>query len=169
MKYKWSLMLCVLPLMAAPAGRVLAAAPDPEGGTWRGTLTYADYHSPGKLVTLPTRLVVTLAGPDELSLYYVFDDGPGKIVYSYERMALDPARTELTWISGVTKPNTNKYRITSANANNDGAKIDFERPVDSGTDTYTLEISARTWQLAKREARAGKQDLQRSKYEFTRT
>jgi hypothetical protein len=170
---KRSLLLSIGFVYAKPAFALYDPKPSdllaPAIGSWRGTLTYADYQSPGKLVTLPTRLVVTLVGPDELSLYYVFDDGPGKIVYSYERMAIDQSRTELTWISGVTKPKTSKYRIKSAIANNEGASIDFDQNVDSGTDTYTLEITGRTWRLGKREARAGKQDLQRSKYDFTRT
>lgn len=167
---KRSLLLSLGFLCGKPAFALYDPKPSdllaPAIGSWRGTLTYADYQSPGKLVTLPARLVVTLVGPEELSLYYVFDDGPGKIVYSYERMALDTSRSELTWISGVTKPNTSKYRIASANAHGDGAKIDFERTVDSGLDTYTLEVTARILSLTKREARTGQQDLQRSKYEF---
>jgi hypothetical protein len=140
----------------------------PSVGAWNGTLTYADYQSPGKLVTLPARLVAALAGPAELSLYFVFDDGPGKTVYSYERMALDPVRRELTWTSGVSNPNTSKYRVISASADHKESRIEFDREVDSGVDAYTLEFTAKTWQLIKREVRAGKEELQRSRYDFVR-
>jgi hypothetical protein len=45
-------------------------------GTWLGSLTYRDYQKPEKMVTLDTQMTVSLIAPDELSLYYVFDDGP---------------------------------------------------------------------------------------------
>lgn len=141
----------------------------PALGAWRGTLVYADYQNPDKTVTLQTRLVVTLSGPEELSLYYVFDDGPGKTVYSYERMTFDSAKQELVWASGVTKPSTSTYKINLATATNNGSKIEFDRAVESGLDSYTLEVNASSWQLTKREIRAGKQELQRNRYEFART
>jgi hypothetical protein len=70
---KRDLPLSVGVLCAKPAWALYDPMPSdllaPAIGSWRGTLTYADYQSPGKVVTLPTRLVVTLAGPVELSLY----------------------------------------------------------------------------------------------------
>jgi hypothetical protein len=71
----------------------------PAIGSWSDTLLHADYQSPDRLVSLQARLVVTLSGPEELSLYYVFDDGPGKTVYSDERMSFDSTKNELTWTS----------------------------------------------------------------------
>lgn len=168
-----SVVLCLGSSIAMPSLALYDPKPSallvPALGSWAGTLVYADYQSPGKLVSLQTRLVVALAGPEELSLYFVFDDGPGKTVYSYERMSFDFTRNELGWTSGVTKPNTTQYRIVSANVTDDGSRLAFERSVESGFDKYVFEVKARSWYLAKQEVRTGKQDLQRSKYEFTRT
>jgi hypothetical protein len=167
-----SLFLCLAAFIAKPSLALYDPKPSgllvPALGSWSGTLVYADYQNPDKLVTLQTRLVVTLTAPEELSLYYVFDDGPGKTVYSYERMSFDATKNELIWTSGVTKPNTNKFRVVSASAANDGSRFEFERAVESGVDKYTFEVKARSWFLAKQEVRTGKRDLQRSKYEFVR-
>jgi hypothetical protein len=56
----------------------------PMQGEWKGALTYNDYSAPGKLLTPPTRLFVALSAPNEVTLHYAFNDGPGKTVYSYE-------------------------------------------------------------------------------------
>ena len=116
--HKRNLLLSLTALLAKPALALYDPKPNaallPALGAWRGTLVYADYQNPGKFVTLQARLVVSLADPDELSLYYVFDDGPGKTVYSYERMVFDLSKNELTWVCGVTKPNTSRYKITAS-------------------------------------------------------
>lgn len=170
---KRSVLLSLGALCAKPSLALYDPKPSallvPALGSWRGTLVYADYQNPDKTVTLQARLVVTLSAPEELSLYYVFDDGPGKTVYSYERMAFDTSRNELAWTSGVTKPSTGTYQITFAAATDNGSRVEFDRAVESGLDKYTFEVNAGSWRLAKRELRAGKQELQRSKYEFTRT
>ena len=76
-------------------------------GEWRGTLAYRDYNqtsqkaasasanAPEKMVTPNTTLFLALAAPNALTLHYVFDDGPGKTVYSYERMNFDFEKNEL--------------------------------------------------------------------------
>ena len=58
-------------------------------GAWQGTLKYRDYQPPFKRVTLQTRLYVAVATPKELTLHYIFDDGPKKTVHSYDRLAID--------------------------------------------------------------------------------
>jgi hypothetical protein len=170
---KRSVLLSLGALIAKPSLALYDPKPNallvPAIGSWRGTLVYVDYQNPDKAVTLQTRLTVTLAGPDELSLYYVFDDGPGKTVYSYERMSFDSSKDELTWTSGFAKPSTSKYKISLASATDDSTRVDFDRPVDSGIDKYTFEVNARSWRMTKREVRPGKQELQRSKYEYTKT
>lgn len=169
---KRSVLLSLGVLLARPALALYDPKPHPlllpAIGAWRGTLTYADYQNPDKTVTLDTRLMVTLAGPDELSLYHVFDDGPGKTVYSYEHMEFDWSKGELTWRNGSAKPSPSQYRISSAVAIPDGARIEFGRHVESGVDAYTFEVSARSWQLTKREVRPGKPDLQRSQYTYAK-
>lgn len=137
-------------------------------GAWRGSLTYADYQTPDRLETLQTQVTVTFNGPDELALYYVFDDGPGKTVYSYERMNFDLGNNELRWTEGSAKPSTMAYRVTSASSVDGQTVIEFERAAEGGVDQHRLEINPRAWLLTKREKRAGKDVLQRSKYQFAR-
>lgn len=138
-------------------------------GSWKGTLTYRDYQNPDKMVLLPTRLAVSMIGPDELALYYVFDDGPGKIVYSYERMLFNVLKGELIWASGITKPTSNTYRVTAATSADRTSKISFEKAADSGVDRYTLEISPRAWTLSKIEIKSSGAETLRSKYEFIKS
>lgn len=170
--HRRSLVLALGALAARPAFALYDPNPA-QGlsaaiGSWAGTLVYADYQKPDRRVTLRVKMVATLTAPDELALYYVFDDGPGKTVYSYERMAFDGAAQQLVWTSGTAKPSRSEYRVTSSEASDAGTKIQFERAVEGGIDKYTLEVKPRTWLLSKVEVRSGKDDLQRSRYEFTR-
>jgi hypothetical protein len=135
-------------------------------GSWKGTLTYRDYQNPDKMVVLPTRLVVSMTGPDELALYYVFDDGPGKIVYSYERMLFNVLKGELVWASGIAKPTSNTYRLIAATIVERTSKFAFEKASDSGLDRYILEISHRAWTLTKVEVKSSGVETLRSKYEL---
>ena len=171
--HRRSLLLTLGAAVARPSFALYDPMPAPGLaaviGSWTGTLVYADYQKPDRRVTLRTKMVATLAAPDELALYYVFDDGPGKTVYSYERMAFDGATRQLVWISGTAKPSRSQYRVTSSEANEAGTKIQFERAVEGGVDKYTLDVKPRTWLLSKVEVRSGKDDLERSRYEFTRT
>jgi hypothetical protein len=148
--------------------------PKPNGllegatGSWKGTLTYRDYQNPDKMVVLPTRLAVSMTSPDELALYYVFDDGPGKIVYSYERMRFDVPNAELIWVSGSAKPTSRSYRISSATTVDRTTKIAFEKSSDSGVDRYLFEISPRAWMLSKTEIKSSGGEALRSRYELVK-
>ncbi len=142
---------------------------DSAAGSWKGTLTYRDYQNPDKMVVLPTRIAVSMTGPDELALYYVFDDGPGKTVYSYERMLFNALKGELIWASGITKPSSSTYRVTVATSADRTSKIAFEKASDSGVDRYTFEISPRAWTLAKVEVRSGGAETLRSKYDLIKS
>jgi hypothetical protein len=141
---------------------VLAEAP----GTWEGSLVYRDYQKPDKMVTLKTMMVVSLAAPDELVLYYVFDDGPGKTVYSYEQMKFDMAANQIIWDSGTTKPNHSEYKITSSAIQDGKSTVTFERNSDTRTDKYSLVLTKTTWSLTKFESSLGNPEILRSKYEF---
>jgi hypothetical protein len=137
-------------------------------GTWVGSLTYRDYQAPDKMVTLKTVMTVSLAAPDELVLYYVFDDGPGKTVYSYERMKFDLAANQLTWHSGSAKPKLTQYKITSATILEAKNSLIFEKSTDTKTDRYMLDVTKSNWSLVKYEIPTGGVESLRSKYEFVK-
>jgi hypothetical protein len=137
-------------------------------GAWSGTLTYRDWSNPDKLVTLPCRLAVALSAPDELALFYVFDDGPGKVVYSYDRMSFDFKAGTLDWVSGVAKPSRSQYVVTRAAADADGAELLFERSVEDRTDRYTFALRRTTLELGKTEVASSGEQRFRNRYEFRR-
>lgn len=143
---------------------LLASAP----GAWSGTLTYRDWSKPDRLVTLRCRLSASLTSPEELALYFVFDDGPGKTVYSYERMAFDFKAGTVTWASGISKPNSAQYAITSATSDADGATILFERSSDGQTDKFTLLIRQASFSLGHVEQGASGAQTFRNRYELVR-
>ncbi|WP_428311505.1 hypothetical protein [Hydrocarboniphaga sp.] len=80
-------------------------------GAWTGSLTYKDYQKPDRKVVLPTLAFASLTAANELALHFVFDDGPGKTVHSYERLRFDLAAQILQWSSGSEPPS--EWKITS--------------------------------------------------------
>lgn len=137
-------------------------------GAWVGTLTYRDYQKPDRMVTLKTGMTSSLVAPDELALYYVFDDGPGKTVYSYERMKFDLAGQQVVWNSGVSRPKTAEYKITSSSLQDGRASIAFEQRQDASTDQCVFELTQRSWGLSKYEVSGDGARLLRSKYELVK-
>ena len=85
-------------------------------GAWTGSLTYKDYQDPTRQVTLPTQMFVALAEPGKLALHYVYDDGPKKIVHSYEALSIDLAAKTALWTEELNKPPV-AYRVISAQTN----------------------------------------------------
>lgn len=79
-----TLLVSTLVLAAQPVQTLEASL----AGSWKGTLEYRDYRGERR-VTLPTTLVVTPLGNGALQYAYVYDDGPGKIVKSTERITVD--------------------------------------------------------------------------------
>ncbi len=143
----------------------LALAP----GAWAGTLTYRDWSPPHKLVTLRCRLFVAPTAPDALALYYVFDDGPGKTVHSYEKMVFDFQAATLQWTSGTAKPVSHQHRLGAVQAGADTSSIPFERPTDGGgVDRHALLLSRRQWTLEKTEHPPAGAPVFRNRYEFVR-
>ncbi|GAC1658773.1 MAG: hypothetical protein NVS9B15_20720 [Acidobacteriaceae bacterium] len=60
-------------------------------GSWAGYLEYRDYSEPPtspKRVQLPTWLTVT-PSPAGLTLHYIYDDGPNKVVEDVETVTID--------------------------------------------------------------------------------
>ena len=170
---KRTLLALLGSLLALPARALYDPKPnallEQANGTWQGTLTYRDYQNPDRMVTLKASMTIALLTPDELALYYVFDDGPDKTVYSYERMRFDLEARQLLWLSGTTKSTRSEYQILSAMVQNGTSTITFERVVDQRTDSYVLEISKRTWSLTKTESAAGAAARLRSKYAFSKS
>ena len=163
----------LLPLGVLAVGPALALYdPKPSeplaqaAGPWRGTLTYRDYQDPKKLVTLPTTLLATFTAPEELALFYVFDDGPGKTVYSYERMRFDFATQELRWSSGSTRPEQSTYTITSCVATPEASRITFDTVNQPNAARYVFELAARSWVLTKFEISATGEETLRNRYEL---
>ncbi|UXH76042.1 hypothetical protein [Roseateles amylovorans] len=167
------LLLLTLGLFAA---RPASALYDPKPlaflesalGHWAGTLTYRDYQKPDRMVTLKTVMTASLAAPDELALYYVFDDGPGKTVYSYERMKFDLAGHQMIWNTGISKPNRVEYKISARPAQDGGTALDFEKAEDGQTDQYAWEVTPRSWRLTKYEVSGSAEKRLRSKYELAK-
>lgn len=155
--------LALAPAHAQPAGDLV-----PMQGEWTGTLTYNDYSRPGRLVTLPTTLFAALASPTELTLHFVYDDGPGKTVYGYERLRLQPDGAALVWAGSGARPFERSYTVVSARQERDLRQIVFERAVDSKKDRYTLEIGATTFSLRKEEIDGAAAAVFRNEYQLRR-
>lgn len=167
-------------LLAAAAALPLQAAwalydPKPQAaialapGAWTGSLTYRDWRNPEQLVKLPCALSIALIKPDELALYYVFDDGPGKTVFSYERMQFDFVQQALVWTSGVEKPRITQFKLNAVKSDESSATLQFERVKDSGRDSYVLELSRLRFVLTKTEVTSTGAEIFRNKYELTRS
>ena len=160
-------------LLLLPAGAAFAlydAKPD-EGltkmqGEWSGKLTYRDYRNPEKMVSLPTRVFIALASPNELVLHYVFDDGPNKKVYSYDRMEFNYSSNSLTWVSGGKAAPA--YKITSVSNSGTQQQINFERQETAHLARYVLQLSAKEFSLSKEEVAANGEASFRNRYEFKR-
>jgi hypothetical protein len=166
------LLLLVAALFAVNAAALYDAKPEQSladlQGEWKGALVYRDYQEPHGLVTLPTRLFVALGAPNALVLHYVFDDGPGKTVYSYERMTFDFAAHEVTWLSGSAKPLTDLYRITADTTDGGVRTLVFEGKDGDKLVRFTLQLAARAMSLGKEELDAQGAPVFRDKYTFAR-
>jgi hypothetical protein len=160
--------------LAAMPGVALAAdaPPDPVlsaiQGNWGGSLQYKDYSAPDKLVTLPTKLSITLTAPDEIAMHYVYDDGPTKTVYSYERMRFD--KNDVHWKGGSKdKPMEMTWHITKSVPSGASRMVVMERVRSEGKkDRLTFEMSAAALILSKDEIGADGQASFRNKYTFKR-
>jgi hypothetical protein len=136
-------------------------------GEWLGSLTYRDYSEPKRLVTLPTRLFVALGAPDELVLSYVFDDGPAKTVFSYEKMRFNATAHQVSWSSGPDAK-VAVYDITSDTAKNSVRTLVFEQRERGELKRFTMSLSAHSLTLAEDEVDSSGVQSFRNKYEFVR-
>ena len=141
----------------------------PAQGEWVGSLTYRDYQQPDRMVTLPTRLFAALGAPDTLVLHYVFDDGPGKTVYSYESIRFDFAKSVLTWTTGDVDRIGTDYRIVSVDRQPTLTRVVFEgASKDDGRVRVMIEVEAQRLMLKKEEIDAAGNALLRNTFLFRR-
>jgi hypothetical protein len=159
-------------LLCDPAIALYDPKPEPGlaavQGEWIGTLTYRDYAKPDRSVTLKVRVFVALSAPSELVLHYVFDDGPSKTVFSYERMRFDFIGNSVTWGSGGDGKPALKCTITTNVSGAGIQRLEFERKRGAETDLYKMVLSPRTLSLSKDEARPDGTVLFRNRYELAR-
>jgi len=137
-------------------------------GAWHGKLTYRDYSHPDRTETLPTVLYVALGAPGTLVLHYVYDDGPGKTVHSYESMTFDFGKGEVTWVTGSSEKEQFVARIVSNARVGDLQKMVFERMTADGKDRYTFDLAAKAMALQHEEVDTSGAALLRNRHEFTR-
>jgi hypothetical protein len=159
-------------LLARPAMALYDARPDPllaqAAGAWKGTLSYRDYQPPHDMVTLQTRLAIAPTAPRQLALYYMFDDGPGKTVYSYEQMTFDFEAKTIAWNTGGNPPQRDNHAITRVETVGATTHIAFARTHEGKPQRHELALSPVAWSLVAYEPGADGVELLRSRYDFTR-
>ncbi len=166
-----------LSLLAATAATDALALYDPPPqvlldyvpGTWRGTLTYRDWGKPDRLVELPCRVNASLLGPTSVSLSFLFDDGPGKQVHSYDRWLFDFFKREMVWVSGADREERSLYAIESAKLTDAGSAIALTRTVDGKAFRQQLVSSQQSLRLTKVEVSSDGQEIFRNAYDLRRT
>lgn len=134
-------------------------------GSWRGSLTYRDWSPPHQRVSLPCALFASLVSPREASLYFVFQDGPGKVVHSYDRWRVSEASDALVWSSGEDISN---YRMSATPSAPAEMSVTLLRVLDDKTYKQSLSISAAELRIEKVEVAADGSESFRNRYQFTR-
>lgn len=149
-----------------------APTPDPilasVQGEWQGTLTYRDYSRPDRLVTLPTRLFAALTGPSELALHFVYDDGPGKTVFAYERLTFDVPHNAVVWSSGPDDASPMQCRVTSQSEQGGERRLSCDERAGAEVHRHTFSLAAGTLQLSKDEIDSAGDSTFRNRYQLTR-
>ena len=139
-------------------------------GTWTGTLEYRDYRS-DRRVTLPTRLVITAAANGTLEYAYVYDDGPGKVVTSTERVSIDSAAATYR----VQNAEGYDATFTMASADEFGAQSNTIVLTGKGTENdavvdlrITVTVTSAELVMLRESRRAGEDWLFRNRYALKR-
>lgn len=162
-------------LMTLPANALYDPAPTEAmsfiEGAWQGKLEYRDYQPPYKIVTLPTKLYVALRAPGIATLHYAFDDGPKKIVHSYDWMQIDLEKKTLTF--GSLKPEDTTVSLIVSNKNVDGvfelvAERDAETKAGIELVRYQIRLGKNEFEMLKQSAPKGTVLEFRNKYSFKR-
>jgi hypothetical protein len=169
------LLLACATFGALPAHALYDPKPIPElarsEGEWTGVLTYEDYQEPHRRVNLPTTLRAALDAPNEIALHFSFDDGPGKVVQSYERISIDLPGRVLVW-SGLTPSDSETCRILSSASTAGNFEIVAETTNTRGGPLevvrYHFTLGADTLQIAKEEGDSAETLQFRNRYVFRR-
>ena len=135
-------------------------------GTWRGALTYRDWSPPHRLVSLPCTLYAALTSPREASLFFVFQDGPGKVVYSYDRWTVDASGDALAWASGDDRT---AYALAAAPSNGGVTAFTLSREANGKIFRQDVSISPTAWRIQKVELMADGSEEFRNGYELMRS
>jgi hypothetical protein len=166
------LVFLSLLVVALPAWALYDPSPDEAlaavEGEWKGSLTYRDYSDPDRIVTLPTELFVTLGSPLELAMHYIYDDGPGKVVHSYETMRFDLEGGRVVWVSGVKERTETTGRIVSDSREGKTRRLVIESTEDGKVARHTIELAADRFGMRKDEIDAEGKSAFRDRYEFKR-
>lgn len=135
-------------------------------GTWRGALTYRDWSPPHRLVSLPCTLYAALTSPREASLFFVFQDGPGKVVYSYDRWTVDASGDALAWVSGEDR---SSYQLTKMPSDDTEQSFSLRRNLDGKAYLQRVSVSAGSFRLQKVEVAADGSETFMNGYELSRS
>jgi hypothetical protein len=165
-------VICAIPLSAnALYDPAPPASLSGIEGSWQGTLEYRDYQPPNTRVTLPTKLFVAAASPTELSLHYIFDDGPKKTVHSYDRLAIDLDAGTVRF-SGLKPTDTNVATVVSSKAVDGVLEIIAERTEEekgaAEVIRYRLRLSKSAFEILKTAGPKGGEGEFRNQYSFKR-
>jgi hypothetical protein len=167
-----TLLVVVSVLASLPAYALYDPKPAAElsgmQGEWRGQLTYDDYSEPGHRVTLPTTLFAALSTPNALTLHFVFDDGPGKTVHSYEQLTFDFALGQVAWSSGGEKPEVQTLRIVSKSQEGDRVRVEFASDEPGHEAVHSLAVDTTQLTLKKEEVDGNGARHFRNEYRFQR-
>ena len=140
-------------------------------GAWQGTLEYRDYQPPFKRVTLPTRLYVAVASPKELTLHYIFDDGPQKTVHSYDRLAIDLDAGTVRF-SGLKAEDVTLATVVGSKTTDGVLEVTAERSQETKgvmeVTRYRLRFGASAFEVLKTAGPKGAESEFRNQYVFKR-
>jgi hypothetical protein len=159
----------------APPDKTQQAVHQALLGDWAGYLEYRDYSEPAdstKRVQLPTWLSVSRT-PTGLSLHYVYDDGPSKVVDETEQLTLDIAKQTYTTLEAGHPAEI--YQVSGFDALRDGrgklvltgSGTDNDKPAEQRI-TLTIRRNLVEWLLEVRPAGSELPFTFRHQFRFTR-
>lgn len=164
-----------VPNVSVPAGApsVQEAAYKALAGAWVGALEYRDYSSNGR-VTLPTILHIRMAkDAKSLTLHYIYDDGPTKVVEDFETVTIDPVANTYTTVSGDGKDTSTDTLAGPAKfaSLGQGPLVRMGKGQENGKPVAvrtTLTITPRTLTILKETQAPGQPFLFRDQHTLTR-
>ena len=114
---------------------------------------------------------VAAAAPKEVTIHYVFNDGPNKTVHSYDRLLID-AENAVVKFSGLKADDVNIANIVSTHVQDEVWEIVAERSEESkGVTTvvrYRLKLGKSLFEVLKTAGPKGAEGEFRNAYVFRR-